>query len=376
MLQRLEKADCPASYLQRFQPDMPVHFFAPAALDRRLGDFVNGFAGDVTYAVKANPSDRVVARLWGRGLAGFDVASPTEIESVQRLCGSAVPMHYNNPVRSSAEIAAARRAGVRSWSVDDAGELRKMAAAGLEPYNEVSVRFCLDVEGGHYNFGDKFGATPDQAVALLRCVSEAGWRPALTFHVGTQCQRPGAYARYIAAAADIAQRADVRISRLNVGGGFPSGRQGAAPEYGRFFAAIKEAVDAAFADRPALLCEPGRALVADSYAYAVRIKSLRAGRVYLNDGIYGGLSEFPSMHMPTFEVISRDGKARTGESVARVAFGPTCDSIDKLPEALELPSDTREDDWLLFRSMGAYLTGVTTRFNGYGRCETVTVATL
>ena len=376
MLQRVAASDTPASYLMQARPDAPVHFFAPSALEARLAEFRKGFAGDVTYAVKANPSDRVLAGLWAGGLSGFDVASPAEMESVSRLCGRGVPMHYNNPVRSRSEIAAAMGHGVRSWSVDDAGELEKLLAAGIDPRHEVSVRFRLDVEGGFYNFGEKFGATPDQAVELLRRVSSAGLQPALTFHVGTQCCRPEAYARYVAVAAAIATRADVRIGRLNVGGGFPSARNGGAPDYEAFFAVINAAVASAFPIRPALLCEPGRALVADSFAYAVRIKSLREGRVYLNDGIYGGLSEFPSMQMPTFEVITADGTQRAGVMQARIAFGPTCDSIDKLPDPLNLPSGTEEGEWLLFRSMGAYLTGVTTRFNGYGRCETVTVARL
>lgn len=356
------KSDPPA-YLAANGPVLPVHFFAPAALDARLAEFCAGFDGMVTYAVKANPDEAVIMRLCAGGIGGFDVASPDEIALIRRLCPHAA-LHYNNPVRSRDEIAFGIAAGVDSWSVDDAGELAKLIALGVTDC-EVAVRFKLPVGGAAYNFGAKFGAEEGEAVELLRQVAAAGFTPALTFHVGTQCRDPKAYGTYVRAAARIAQAAGVTIARLNVGGGFPSARDGAPVDMQPFFDAIAGAMDA-FAQRPALVCEPGRGLVADSHAYAVQVKSLRAGRVYLNDGVYGGLSEFPSMVVPTFRVVATDGTLRSGAPDPRIVFGPTCDSIDQLPDPLPLPRDLAEGDWIVFAAMGAYLSGVTTRFNGYG----------
>ena len=62
--------------------------------------------------------------------------------------------------------------------------------------------------------------------------------------------------------------------------------------------------------------------------------------------------------------------------MARVVFGPTCDSIDRLPDALPLPGDMEEGDYVLFDGMGAYSRSLTTRFNGYGLGGSVTVASL
>ena len=363
MQQRTVPQTTPQRFLAANNPMMPVHFFAPAALDARLAEFHAGFDGMVTYAVKANPDEAVIMRLCAGGIAGFDVASPGEITLIRRLCPRAA-LHYNNPVRSRDEIAFGIAAGVASWSVDDAGELAKLIAAGVAN-NEIAVRFKLPVGGAAYNFGAKFGAEEPDAVDLLQQVAAAGLTPALTFHVGTQCRDAQAYATYVRAAARIAQQAEVAIARLNVGGGFPSARDGAPVDMQPFFDAIDGAMDA-FGQRPALVCEPGRGLVADSHAYGVQVKSLRAGRVYLNDGIYGGLSEFPSMVVPTFRVIAPDGTLRRGSADPRVVFGPTCDSIDQLPDLLPLPADLAEGDWIVFAAMGAYLSGVTTRFNGYG----------
>ncbi len=367
-------AQDPHSVLVSRKPDAPIHFFAPDALRARAAEFLEGFPGLVTYAVKANPSEEVLAVLCGAGLRGFDVASPAEIEMVRRICPKAA-MHYNNPVRSKAEIAYAIEMGVASWSVDDAGEFAKLVKAGVPQSDEISVRFKLPVVGGTYNFGAKFGATEDEAVALLKTVSEAGYMASITFHVGTQCHSPSAWGDYVLAAARIARAAGVEIKRLNVGGGFPASRRGEDVALKPFFTAISEAL-AAFDKPPALVCEPGRGLVADSYAYAVRVKSVRPGRVYLNDGIYGGLVEFLSMTLPTYSVIKDDGAIREGTDQAAVIFGPTCDSIDTLKEPLPLPADIAEGDWILWRSMGAYLNGLTTGFNGYGGYETVLVEKL
>ncbi len=350
--------------------DGPLHLFAPSVLSARVAAFQRGFPGQVTFAVKSNPDHEVISALWAAGIAGFDVASPKEIALVRSLCPGA-ELHYNNPVRSRAEVAAGIAAGVVSWSVDEPGELDKLA--GIAPESEIAVRFRLPVAGAAYDFGSKFGAEPDQAAALLARVAAMGMRPALTFHVGTQCRDPKAWMTYMAEAARIAATADVRIRRLNVGGGFPSARDGQPVDLKPYFEAFATGVRA-FPVPPVLVCEPGRGLVADAYSYAVRVKSVRPGRVYLTDGIYGGLSEMPSMGVPVFDVLTPNGDIRTGPRQPVTVFGPTCDSLDRLPGLVQLPATLAEGDWIVFRSMGAYVTGVSTHFNGYGVWRTEQVA--
>lgn len=370
MFERRLTAPTPIADLVARQPDIPVHYFAPTVLADTAARFRAGFAGLVTYAVKANPAPEVLRALGAAGITGFDVASPEEIALVARVCPGAA-LHYNNPVRSRSEIAAGVAAGVVSWSVDDPGELAKLAAGGAT--GEVAVRFKLAVRGAAYDFGAKFGASEAEAATLLARVAALGFTPALTFHVGTQCTDPAAWTAYMAAAARISRAAGVPIARLNVGGGFPASRDGAPVDLAPFFAAIHAGLTA-FDTPPALVCEPGRGMVADAFSYAVRVKSLRAGRAYLNDGIYGGLSEVPSMGVSACSVVAPDGTVRRGPPASRTVFGPTCDSLDQFPAPLPLPGDMAEGDWIVFRSMGAYLNGVTTRFNGYGARQTVRVS--
>lgn len=366
----------PVSHLERMRPDTPTMYFAPSVLNATASRFLRGFGGQVTYAVKANPRPEVLDTLAAAGITGFDVASPEEIKQVRRAAPEA-DLHYNNPVRSPAEVAAGKAAGVRSWSVDDPHELAKLGAP-LHANEEVAVRFKLPVQGAHYDFGEKFGATPEEAATLLRAASAAGYKAALTFHPGTQCSDPAAWEHYITSAAQIAEAAGVTVERLNVGGGFASHRCGTAPDLEAIFEAIGAAVSNAFETPPALVCEPGRAMVAESFSLASGVKAIRAdGSVILTDGIYGALAEWRDMSASTrITAIRADGTPRKGAQSPRKVWGPTCDSLDCLPERAALPETVREGDYLIFAGMGAYSLAIATRFNGYGPREVITVALL
>ncbi|WP_373050766.1 type III PLP-dependent enzyme [Thalassovita aquimarina] len=365
----------PERHLQRVQPDAAVMYFSPVALQQAAHRFIDGFPGLVTYAVKANPVEAVLVNLVAAGVTAFDVASPAEMAAVRAVCPDAV-LHYNNPVRSRAEIEAAAGFGIASASVDCPRELDKLAPLGRDL--EISVRLALPVKGAAYDFGAKFGVGPDRAAELLRQVAERGYRPALTFHPGTQCHAPEAWEAYIRAAADVARQAGVTIARLNVGGGFASHRAGAAPDLERIFHRIGAITAEVFDPMPQLICEPGRAIAAEAFTLATRVKAIRHdGSVFLNDGIYGALSEFRDMQgVDRVRCVSPGGRARTGDPVARIAFGPTCDSIDRLPDPVGLPGDLAEGDYVLFEGMGAYSLALATGFNGYGPGHPVTVASL
>ena len=369
----------PTEYLRNSHPENPVLFFAPQTLQATARRFLDGFPGLVTYAVKSNPGEEVVENLVAAGIKGFDVASPFEIQLIRRLAPDAM-LHYNNPVRARAEIALAVDLGVKSYSVDSASELAKLIEMVPARGVEISVRFKLPVSGAAYNFGAKFGATADVAVGLLQTVAEAGFIPSITFHPGTQCTDPEAWGSYISEAAVIARKAGVKIARLNVGGGFPSHRvNGDAPKLESTFALIDRVASAAFgADRPALVCEPGRGLCGDAFSVATRVKGVRdASHVFLNDGIYGSLFEFSQIGcIDRVEVMDAAGNHRHGALHGRIVFGPTCDSVDRLPGDVMLPDDVAEGDYVIFHGMGAYSTVTNSRFNGFGDLALATVLSL
>lgn len=369
----------PSEIIRLQEPDHPVMVVAPTVLQSTARRFIKGFPGLVSYAVKANPDEMVIQNLIAAGISAFDVASPFEIDLVRRLLPAAA-LHYHNPVRGRDEIAHGVEAGVKTWAVDSVSELEKLIELVPATGCEISVRFKLPVAGAAYNFGTKFGAVAEVAAQLMRRADQAGFSASLTFHPGTQCTDPMAWGAYIRAAREICDASGVTARRLNVGGGFPSHRSaGPAPELGEIFALIDSVSKEVFGDaRPDLVCEPGRGLVADAFALITRVKALRDGdHVFLNDGTYGGLSEFLTVSgVDRIDVLSLEGTRRTGPALPRTVFGPTCDSVDRLPDSLPLPEDLIEGDYIVFQGMGAYSSATSTRFNGFGALELVTAMTL
>lgn len=354
-------------------PDDPVYFFAPSRLRARFATFASAFSGRVTYAVKANDSGDVLRVLAQSGMTAFDVASPVEMAQVRAVAPLA-ELHYHNPVRSRDEIAQAKRFGIRSWSIDAQNELDKLGV--LTPSSEIAVRFKLPMQGAAYDFGEKFGATPDVATALVRAVAARGLVPTLTFHPGTQCRDADAWVRHIRAAGDIARDAGVTLTRLNVGGGFAANRGQGEDDLRQTCEKITAAARSVFgAACPDLVCEPGRSMVGDSFAVGLRVKSLRPdGSVILNDGIYGALAEWRDMGAvgtALVDVFGARGAVRSATVRPTVVFGPTCDSLDRVPDPMPLPVDLQEGDHLLIRGMGAYSQSLACRFNGFGAMHVI-----
>src|SRR5690606_40072387 len=102
----------PTEMIRNMQPENPVLFFAPSVVQATARRFIDGFPGMVTYAVKSNPGEEMIENLAAAGVRGYDCASGFEIDLIRRLAPDAA-IHYNNPVRSRAEIAHAVEKGVK-----------------------------------------------------------------------------------------------------------------------------------------------------------------------------------------------------------------------------------------------------------------------
>jgi ornithine decarboxylase len=367
---------------QALAPEAPVFCFSRSQLIARAAEFLDGFPGDVTYAVKSNPSPEVLETLAEAGLAVWDVASVQEMALVRSVNPGAA-FNYHNPVKSRREIADAYKIyGCRRFAVDCREELRKVAeATGATAGIEISVRFVLPRErtSSAHDFSTKFGAPEHICVALLREAAAMGFTPLLTFHPGSQSLDPQTYVRHIEAAARIAGTAGIGIGKLNVGGGFPANYllSKAGPP-ASFFKIIGEATARAFGAgrEPALECEPGRGLVANCMSLLTRMKLVCSDGddIFINDGVYGGLMEYMQVPdlKPPYRVI-RAGKIVDGATKPWKVFGPTCDPLDVLPHRLDLPVALLEDDYIEFGMLGAYGLATCTNFNGYGGHEVIAV---
>jgi ornithine decarboxylase len=154
---------------------------------------------------------------------------------------------------------------------------------------------------------------------------------------------------------------------VDVGGGFPARYENVnVPPLAAYFETIAAGVAALPVRRAVeLMCEPGRALVADGCSLLVQVLLRKEDRLYLNDGIYGSLAEMflSRLRMP---VRLLRATARSGAPArAFRLFGPTCDSLDVVPGTFDLPADVAEGDWLEIEQVGAYSYAMASRFNGF-----------
>jgi len=354
------------------RPAEPMHCIRPAAAAAAAEAFVAAFPGDVLYAVKCNPDPAVLRALWAGGVRHFDCASIAEVALVRGMFPGA-EIHFMHPVKSRPAIAQAYgEFGVRDFVFDSAAELGKILhetqnAADLG----LVVRIALPAGPARYDLSGKFGAEAAEAAALLRAARPLTAQLGVSFHVGSQCLDPLAWRSAIALAGAIVREAGVAIEVLDVGGGFPAAYPDAAPPpLGAFMAEIEAAADALEIPGLRLWAEPGRALVAGAMSLVVQVQGRRGGMLFINDGIYGSLSDAGA---PGFRYPARLLRASAAPLEDVGFFGPTCDSADRMAGPFPLPADADEGDWIEIGQLGAYGACLRTGFNGLGQGVTVEV---
>ena len=150
-------------------------------------------------------------------------------------------------------------------------------------------------------------------------------------------------------------------------------RMSTPPPLGAFFAEIEAAFEALDLPGAVLWAEPGRALVAGGGSVVVQVQQRRGAELYVNDGVYGALSDAgaPGFHFPC-RLVRPEGEA--ADALQGFAlYGPTCDSADRMAGPFWLPADVREGDWIEIGQLGAYGACLRTAFNGFDRARLVEV---
>ena len=366
----------PLDLVRERSPERPVALVRPAALSVAARWFRDNFKDDVLYAVKANPSPWVIKALAKEGIRAFDVASIPEIELVSEHVPHA-RLAFMHPVKSRKAISKAYfDYGVRTFALDSHEELDKIVdATGQARDLNLIVRLTAPNHGAAYPLSGKFGIEPEAATSLLLAARRSTQDlMGVSFHVGSQCMRPTAYQGAMNAASRALVRAGVFADVVDVGGGFPSVYPGMTPPPLDDYA---DSIQRGFAEMMVhetteLWCEPGRALVAEASSVLVKVELRKGDALYLNDGSYGNLFDAAHTKWPFPVKLIRDGEASANLKPFRF-YGPTCDSLDAMPGPFWLPDDIDEGDFVEIGMLGAYGVAMGTRFNGYGKTDTVIV---
>src|SRR6202789_700125 len=359
--------------IEKMKPGVPVYVLHPAKFQVAAKRFLDAFPGDTLYAVKANPHPLVVDQVGAAAIRHFDTASLAEIEMVRARFPDAI-CHFMAPVRPAAAAKLAyEKFGVTDFVVDCDYELDKLLAeTGAAKKLRIFVRVATPLGGALLELSSKFGTTPDEAAKLLKRVADCGAAPAVTFHVGSQCLSPFSYAQAIEMARRTAALAGVEIAALDVGGGFPGPyNNNDVPPYHWYFDTVREALETLPKKVP-VLCEPGRALIAEGMSFITQVILRKDDSLYINDGVYGSFDELTlpgwtaGYHHKVYSLYARNRVLPMGgpEKPLRI-YGPTCDTLDVLPRPLMLPGEIAAGDFIVFPGRGAYSAAVRTTFNGF-----------
>lgn len=358
--------------VQQMRPDMPVYCIRPDVITSTAQLFLRSFPGDVLYAVKTNPDARVLKHIVRAGVTHFDAASIAEVASAFQACPTA-RIYFMHPVKSREAIRVAYyEYGVRDFSLDSEQELQKILDC-THHAKDLNLYVRLAVENGEaaYSLSGKFGATLYEAEALLRSCREAANKLGVCFHVGSQCMQPRAYAKSIALVARLIKKAGVTLDVLDVGGGFPAIYPGLTPPpLSLYMKAIKKAIRRfSVFNACQIICEPGRAIVAEAGSTIARVELRKGNVLYLNEGTYGSLFDagFPGFVFPVKAIRSNNETVELLhlELAEFSLFGPTCDSLDSMKGPFYLPENIAEGDWIEFGQLGSYGTTMRTNFNGF-----------
>ena len=191
----MDSVHTPLELIERHAPENPVAIARPHRVKAAADWFQKNFAGEIFYAVKANPSPWVLDALWESGVRCFDVASEAEVKLVAERFPEA-RLAFMHPVKSRGAI---RRAyhdyGVRIFVLDTIDELEKIQAEtnGAKDLTLI-VRLAVSNDGASLPLTQKFGVSIEQAPELLRRARQATEElMGVSFHVGSQCMRPHAY---------------------------------------------------------------------------------------------------------------------------------------------------------------------------------------
>ena len=354
--------------VNQLKPDQPVYCIRKKSINVASAYFKKKFPGKILYAVKTNPHPEVLKTIVDSGIENFDIASIQEIKDIRAINPNA-KCSYMHTVKSRENIKEAYfKYNIKTFSLDTKDELIKIIETTNHAKDlELFVRVAVSNEHAEIDLSKKFGALTSEAIGLLRLIKQYAKKVGLSFHVGSQCMHPISYAKGISDIGNIIKKTKIVPDYINVGGGFPAIYPDLVPqslEY--YFNEIKKSLTNLKLEKlPEILCEPGRALVAESGSTVVRVNLRKKQKLYINDGTYGTLFDAGTPNIVYPSRLIKNKKIVSKKLTAFDFYGPTCDSMDYMRGPFLLPNNIKENDYIELGQLGAYGLTFRTQFNGF-----------
>lgn len=362
-----------AELVQRF--GTPLYVYDLDRVHAARDDLLSALPEPITlhYALKANPHPDLVRALRGGGRpCRAEVSSTGEL--VVALAAGVPAAHclYTGPGKTGSEVGEAIRLGVRLFSAESPGDLRRIGVAATDRGVEVDclLRVNADAPGGATGLRmtgtpSQFGVDGETVPALLpELLRVRGARlvGAHFFPLSGARDEAALLAEFTntAAAAAVLRDAGLPMRVVDIGGGFatPYATPGERPRY----PGLKEGLGAVLDDHlpgwrrgdPAVIAESGRYLVGDCGALVcgvVDVKHSRGRRFVVLDGgvnVFGGLSGLGRL-LPIGVTVEQAAAA----SGPATLTGPLCTPGDVLGRQVPVP-DLEPGDTVTIPNAGAY----------------------
>lgn len=317
------------------------------------------------YAVKSNPLPYVLRDITAHIVkdapdfkVGLDVASVYETNHALQY----TPLEntiYTNPHTILYEY---NKAGTQKYNLKVVDSLCELdVLQGLNQFAPLLIRINSGIQSANINFDSKFGATLDEARAILAAAKMRGFQvKGVSFHIGSGGDFPRktayikAYSNACPLLDHIRKEFGVKTPILNFGGGL------------LYDTDLSEALGWTKNLPYQMMAEPGRYFSEPSHHLAIQVIAITPRGVFIDNGVYHELNVLhrDHWHMPKLgRVLDGDESNAVTEFQNVRVFGPTCDSYDTLG-VCELPKNIQVGDWILLPNMGAYTSAGTVNFNG------------
>lgn len=322
------------------------------------------------YAVKCHTDEHLLSHLNDLG-AGFDCASPAEIDMVLRHTSAAAgDILYANPMKAPADLQYAAARGVPTTVVDSIYEIDKLATlTDTHPQMNALIRIYANDPAAKCPLSHKYGALPDEWAALLdRAQSKGVSLVGISFHVGSGAKSPAAFEEALTQATALhrlAASVGIHLDLLDLGGGFTLHN----------FKKVSQTLRHRLPTTPfqRIIAEPGRFFTETMATLYTPIHGRRDRHdhrdYYISDSIYGSFNALLYDHLePTVVPLSLASSPspltpRLKQTPSTI-YGSTCDGLDVILKNTLLP-ELQVGDWLQWPNMGAYTLAGASLFNGF-----------
>ncbi|MDF9815663.1 type III PLP-dependent enzyme [Streptomyces sp. SPB162] len=329
------------------------------------------------YSLKANPHPGLVRALGeGDRPCRAEVCSTGELASALEAGHSADRILYSGPGKTAEEISAALTAGVRTFSVESLGDLRRLGARAVLHGTTAEALIRVNSAAAAATTSIRMTGTPSQfgfdaeglsdQLPEIRAVQGIRVAGAHFFPLSNSKDEASLIAEFqetIRGAARLEAELGTPLRLLDIGGGFaaPYSVPGDRPVYGNLRAELERTLDEHFPrwrqGVPEIACESGRYLVGDSGRLLTTVTNVKQSRgrtfAVLDAGIntLGGMAGLGRL-LP-LSVEPKAPSEGAGEEVVVTLAGPLCTPGDLLSRSARMPLP-QPGDVIAVPNVGAY----------------------